>query len=76
MSERPIWLASVEIEKIWLVAPASWGTTVRNAASRMTETTEYAVVAEMIRRGVLRPEEAATHPRRNEILRSVGVEAD
>jgi len=36
-------------------------------------TTDHSVVAEMQRRGVLSAEEAAYHPRRNEILRSVGV---
>jgi len=36
-------------------------------------TTDHSVVAEMQRRGVLTAEEAAYHPRRNEILRSVGV---
>ncbi len=36
-------------------------------------TTDHSVVAEMQRRGVLTAEEAAFHPRRNEILRSVGV---
>jgi protein phosphatase len=39
-------------------------------------TEDHSVVAEMIRRGLLTPDEAATHPRRNEILRSVGVETD
>jgi protein phosphatase len=36
-------------------------------------TTDHSVVAEMQRRGLLTAEEAASHPRRNEILRSVGV---
>jgi len=36
-------------------------------------TIDHSVVAEMHRRGLLSAEEAATHPRRNEILRSVGV---
>lgn len=36
-------------------------------------TTDHSVVAEMQNRGLLTAEEAATHPRRNEILRSVGV---
>ncbi len=36
-------------------------------------TTDHSVVAEMLRRGALTAEEAAYHPRRNEILRSVGV---
>jgi PPM family protein phosphatase len=36
-------------------------------------TVDHSVVAEMLRRGVLTAEEAAYHPRRNEILRSVGV---
>jgi protein phosphatase len=39
-------------------------------------TTDHSVVAEMQRRGVLTAEEAAYHPRRNEILRSVGVLAE
>ncbi|MFO0688552.1 MAG: Stp1/IreP family PP2C-type Ser/Thr phosphatase [Myxococcota bacterium] len=39
-------------------------------------TTDHSVVAEMLRRGVLTAEEAANHPRRNEILRSVGVLRD
>jgi hypothetical protein len=36
-------------------------------------TTDHSVVAEMHRRGLISSEEAAIHPRRNEILRSVGV---
>lgn len=39
-------------------------------------TTDHSVVAEMVRRGVLSADEAAIHPRRNEILRSVGVLRD
>jgi len=39
-------------------------------------TIDHSVVAEMLRRGVLTEEEAANHPRRNEILRSVGVLRD
>jgi len=37
-------------------------------------TDDHSVVFEMIRRGLITPDEAAVHPRRNEILRSVGVE--
>jgi protein phosphatase len=36
-------------------------------------TTDHSVVSEMQRRGLISAEEAATHPRRNEILRSVGI---
>ena len=36
-------------------------------------TTDHSVVAEMHRRGLISADEAAIHPRRNEILRSVGV---
>lgn len=36
-------------------------------------TTDHSVVAEMQRRGLISAEEAAIHPRRNEILRSVGL---
>jgi len=39
-------------------------------------TRDHSVVAEMERRGLITPEEAAVHPRRNEILRSVGVQPD
>ena len=39
-------------------------------------TVDHSVVAEMHRRGLISAEEAAVHPRRNEILRSVGVLAD
>lgn len=39
-------------------------------------TQDHSVVAEMIRRGLITPEEAEVHPRRNEILRSIGVEAE
>jgi protein phosphatase len=38
-------------------------------------TADHSVVAEMERRGLITREEANVHPRRNEILRSVGVEA-
>ncbi|MGB0618563.1 MAG: Stp1/IreP family PP2C-type Ser/Thr phosphatase [Myxococcota bacterium] len=39
-------------------------------------TADHSVVAEMQRRGLLSADEAAVHPRRNEILRSVGVLPD
>lgn len=39
-------------------------------------TIDHSVVAEMQRRGLLSNDEAAVHPRRNEILRSVGVLPD
>lgn len=39
-------------------------------------TRDHSVVAEMERRGLITAEEAAVHPRRNEILRSVGVQAE
>ncbi len=38
-----------------------------------TLTTDHSVVAEMHRRGLISAEEALFHPRRNEILRSVGL---
>lgn len=37
-------------------------------------TSDHSVVAELVRRGVLSPSEALIHPRRNELLRSIGVE--
>lgn len=37
-------------------------------------TNDHSTVAELERRGLITPEEAAVHPRRNEILRSIGVE--
>lgn len=37
-------------------------------------TQDHSVVGEMVRRGLITAEEAEVHPRRNEILRSVGVE--
>jgi protein phosphatase len=36
-------------------------------------TADHSAVAELQRRGVVSAEEAATHPRRNELLRSIGV---
>ncbi len=36
-------------------------------------TLDHSVVAEMLRRGVIDEDEAANHPRRNEILRCIGV---
>ena len=39
-------------------------------------TIDHSVVAEMHRRGLISADEAAVHPRRNEILRSVGVLAE
>jgi protein phosphatase len=38
-------------------------------------TRDHSVVAELERRGLLTAEEAAAHPRRNEIMRSIGVNA-
>jgi serine/threonine protein phosphatase PrpC len=37
-------------------------------------THDHSAVAELLRRGVISAEEAAVHPRRNELLRSIGVE--
>ncbi len=37
-------------------------------------TRDHSVVAELERRGLLTAEQAAVHPRRNEIIRSVGIE--
>jgi len=39
-------------------------------------TADHSVVGEMLREGMLTPEEAEAHPRRHEITRSVGIEAD
>lgn len=36
-------------------------------------TEDHSLVAEMVRQGMISPEEAVGHPRRNELLRSVGV---
>jgi protein phosphatase len=36
-------------------------------------TADHSAVAELLRRGIVTAEEAATHPRRNELLRSIGV---
>lgn len=43
------------------------------AAQLVPLTEDHSVVAEMLQRGLVTPEEARVHPRRNEILRSVGV---
>jgi len=39
-------------------------------------TEDHSLVAELQRRGVISEEEALVHPRRNEVLRSLGVEPD
>src|SRR5262245_1610458 len=39
-------------------------------------TLDHSLVAEMHRRGLITEEEALVHPRRNEVLRSLGVEPD
>lgn len=39
-------------------------------------TQDHSLVAELQRRGILSEEEAAVHPRRNEVLRSLGVEPE
>lgn len=47
-----------------------------HAAGMEQITQDHSVVGEMVRRGLITPEEADVHPRRNEILRSVGVEGE
>jgi protein phosphatase len=47
----------------------------RNGALRQI-TLDHSLVAELHRRGVLTEEEALVHPRRNEVLRSLGVEPE
>ncbi|MCP5044057.1 MAG: Stp1/IreP family PP2C-type Ser/Thr phosphatase [bacterium] len=47
-----------------------------HAAGMEQITPDHSVVGEMVRRGLITPEEADVHPRRNEILRSVGVDAE
>jgi serine/threonine protein phosphatase PrpC len=44
-------------------------------ASLRPLTRDHSVVAELERRGLLTADEAAVHPRRNEIIRSVGIES-
>ena len=39
-------------------------------------TEDHSVVGAMVRRGILTEEEAARHPRRNEVLRCIGTHAD
>jgi protein phosphatase len=39
-------------------------------------TADHSVVGEMLRQGLISPEEAEAHPRRHEITRSVGIEAE
>ena len=39
-------------------------------------TSDHSLVAELQRRGLLSAEEARVHPRRNEVLRSLGIESD
>jgi len=39
-------------------------------------TLDHSLVAELQRRGIITAEEAFVHPRRNEVLRSLGVEPD
>jgi len=45
-----------------------------HAAGMEQITQDHSVVGEMVRRGLITSAEAEVHPRRNEILRSVGVE--
>ncbi len=46
----------------------------REGVEQLTQ--DHSVVGEMVRRGLITREEADVHPRRNEILRSIGVEAE
>jgi serine/threonine protein phosphatase PrpC len=41
-----------------------------------TLTADHSVVGEMLRQGLITPEQAESHPRRHEITRSVGIEAE
>jgi PPM family protein phosphatase len=40
------------------------------AIERLTE--DHSIIAELVRRSIIRPEEAASHPRRSELLRCIG----
>lgn len=60
------WIAHVGDSRIYRLRGARF--------ERLTQ--DHSAVAELVRRGVITEEEAESHPRRNEILRSLGVESE
>ena len=64
-AEGLVWVAHVGDSRAYRLHPAG--------IEQITQ--DHSVVGEMVRRGLITAEEAEVHPRRNEILRSVGVES-
>lgn len=63
-AEGLVWVANVGDSRAYRL----------HAAGIQQITEDHSVVGEMVRHGLITAEEAEVHPRRNEILRSVGVE--
>lgn len=64
-SEGAVWVAHVGDSRAYRLHEAGM--------EQITE--DHSVVGEMVRRGMITSDQAEVHPRRNEILRSIGVES-